>query len=192
MSIFRIALANIQFPAVAGGIDCLAEEAIAQASVERADLICFPECFVPGYRGMGKIVPPPDPAFLEHAWSVIAAAAARADVAVILGTERVVDRCAADHRTGHQSGWNDRGFPGQGSDSTLPRRPSIRPARRGAFSSWAFSHSVSQFAMKVGAIRKPSAGPPGAAHTLCSTLISTRRARQLPALEFRGSCELVP
>jgi predicted amidohydrolase len=38
----------------------MAEEAIAQASIERVDLICFPECFVPGYGGMGKAVPPPD------------------------------------------------------------------------------------------------------------------------------------
>jgi predicted amidohydrolase len=36
-------------------------------------------------------VPPPDPAFLERAWSAVAAAAAKATVAVVLGTERVVD-----------------------------------------------------------------------------------------------------
>lgn len=68
----------------------LAERAITQASVERAELICFPECYVPGYR-VGKPVPPPDPVFLERAWSAIAAAAARAKVTVILGTERVVN-----------------------------------------------------------------------------------------------------
>ena len=33
----------------------------------------------------------PDPAFLERAWSVIAAAAAKAGLAVVLGTERVVE-----------------------------------------------------------------------------------------------------
>src|SRR5262245_17537213 len=36
-------------------------------------------------------MPPPDPAFLEAAWSAVAAAAARAGIAVVLGTERVVD-----------------------------------------------------------------------------------------------------
>jgi len=36
-------------------------------------------------------VPPPDPAFLERAWSAVAAAAAKATIAVVLGTERVVD-----------------------------------------------------------------------------------------------------
>ena len=91
MSLFRIALANIQFPATPEESVTLAEQAIVQASVERASLICFPECFVPGYRGIGKLVPPPDAAFLEHAWSAIAAAAATANLAVVLGTERVVE-----------------------------------------------------------------------------------------------------
>jgi predicted amidohydrolase len=40
---------------------------------------------------MGKEVPPPDTSFLERAWSAIAAAAAKASVAVVLGTERIVD-----------------------------------------------------------------------------------------------------
>jgi predicted amidohydrolase len=91
MSTFRIALANIRFPATPEESVTLAEQAIAEASVARADVICFPECFVPGYRGMGKVVPPPDGAFLERAWSAVAAAAAKANVAVVLGTERIVD-----------------------------------------------------------------------------------------------------
>jgi predicted amidohydrolase len=91
MNTFRIALANIRFPATPEASVLSAEQAIAQASIERADLICFPECFVPGYRGPGKVVPPPDSAFLERAWSVIGAAAAQANVAVVLGTERVVE-----------------------------------------------------------------------------------------------------
>src|ERR1700730_1101672 len=91
MSTFRIALANIQFPATPEESIALAEQAIAQASIEGAGLICFPECFIPGYRGMGKRVPSPDPVFLERAWSAIAAAAAKADLVVVLGTERMVD-----------------------------------------------------------------------------------------------------
>ena len=85
----RIALANIRHPATPDESVRLAVGAIAQAAVERAGIICFPECFVPGYRGLGKVVPPPDPAFLKHAWSVIAAAAAKAKIAVVLGTERI-------------------------------------------------------------------------------------------------------
>jgi predicted amidohydrolase len=91
MNVFRIALANIRFPATPEESVTLAEQAIAQASLEGAGLICFPECFVPGYRGLGKVVPAPDSAFLERAWSAIAAAAAKANLAVVLGTERVVD-----------------------------------------------------------------------------------------------------
>ena len=88
---FRIALANIRFPATPEESITLAEQAIDQASVEGARIICFPECFVPGYRGIGKPVPPPDPEFLERAWSVIAEAAAKANLTVVLGTERFVD-----------------------------------------------------------------------------------------------------
>jgi len=90
LNTYRIALANIRFPKTREESVTLVEEAIAEASIEHADVICFPECFVPGYRGMNKGVLPPDRAFLERAWSNIASAAARANVAVILGTERVV------------------------------------------------------------------------------------------------------
>jgi predicted amidohydrolase len=91
MSTFRIALANLPFPRTPEESIALAGQAIAEAAVERAGLICFPECFVPGYRASGKRVPPPDPVFLERAWSAIAAAAAKANLAVVLGTERVVE-----------------------------------------------------------------------------------------------------
>jgi predicted amidohydrolase len=91
MNTYRIALANIRFPKTPDESVTLAEQAIAQASIKGADLICFPECFIPGYRGMGKSVPRPDPKFLERAWSAVAAAAATARVGVVLGTERVAD-----------------------------------------------------------------------------------------------------
>jgi predicted amidohydrolase len=90
MNSFRIALANLHFPATPEESVALAERAIAQAAVDGAAIVCFPECFVPGYRGMGKIVPPPARAFLEGAWRAIGAAAAKADIAVILGTERMI------------------------------------------------------------------------------------------------------
>jgi predicted amidohydrolase len=88
---FRIALANLRFPATPQESMVLAEQAVAQAAKERAGIVCFPECFIPGYRAPGKPVPPPDPRFLERAWSAVAAAAAKANIAVVLGTERVVD-----------------------------------------------------------------------------------------------------
>jgi predicted amidohydrolase len=91
MSLFRIALANLPFPSTPEDSITLAEQAVARASVAGANIVCFPECFVPGYRCMGRTIPPPDAAFLERAWSTIAAAAAQANLAVILGTERVVE-----------------------------------------------------------------------------------------------------
>ena len=110
---FRIALANIRFPTTPGESVTLAQQAIAAAGAERADLICFPECFVPGYRGMGKQVAPPDAAFLEEAWSNIAATAAKANVAVVLGTERVVDdrvipSALVINRDGTRAGFQDK------------------------------------------------------------------------------------
>jgi predicted amidohydrolase len=91
VNIFRIALANIRSPATPEESITLAGRAIDQAATKGARIICFPECFIPGYRGVGKSVPPPDPAFLEHAWSVVAGKAREANVTVILGTERLVD-----------------------------------------------------------------------------------------------------
>ena len=87
----RIALANLRAAANRDDSVRSAERAIAQASAQGAGLVCFPECFVPGYRKRGHHLPPPDPGFLERAWAAVAAAAARADVAVVLGTERVVE-----------------------------------------------------------------------------------------------------
>ena len=88
MSLFRIALANIRFPTTPGESVALAGTAITEAAAHGARIVCFPECFVPGYRGMGKTVPPYDAAFLERAWETVRAAAAKASIAVILGTER--------------------------------------------------------------------------------------------------------
>lgn len=110
---FRIALANIRFPETREESVTLAQQAIAEAGAEHADLICFPECFVPGYRGMGKQVAPPDAAFLEEAWSTIAAAAAQANVAVVLGTERIVDDLVlisvlVINRNGTRAGFQDK------------------------------------------------------------------------------------
>src|SRR5262249_22421150 len=113
MTPFRIALANIRFPSTPEESVALAEQAIAQASTAHAELVCFPECFVPGYRSEGKGVPPPDPVFLKNAWSAAQAAAAKANLAVVLGTERVVGgalRISAlvTNRDGSIAGFQDK------------------------------------------------------------------------------------
>ncbi|MGA8893235.1 MAG: carbon-nitrogen hydrolase family protein [Anaeromyxobacteraceae bacterium] len=91
MSTVRIALANLSYPASPGASVVAAERAIADAGRQGAELVCFPECFVPGYRWPGRNVPPHDPAFHEAAWATVSAAARRARVAVVLGTEREVE-----------------------------------------------------------------------------------------------------
>ncbi len=91
MTPFRIALANLPFPATPQESVTLAEQAIAEAGAAGAGLIVFPECYVPGYRAPGKHVPPPDRDFLERAWAALASACAKAKVAAVVGTERIVD-----------------------------------------------------------------------------------------------------
>jgi len=90
-STFRIALANIRFPATPAQSVELATAAVAEAAVAGAGIVCFPECFIPGYRRAGGALPPPNREFLDSAWSAVADAARRAQVMVILGTERLVD-----------------------------------------------------------------------------------------------------
>ncbi len=112
-STFRVALANLRFPATPEESVTLAEAAVAEAGGAGAALICFPECYVPGYRAEGKPIPPPDAAFLDRAWSRIAAAAAQSNIAVVLGTERVVDgklliSALVIHPDGTRAGFQDK------------------------------------------------------------------------------------
>jgi predicted amidohydrolase len=89
MTTVRIALANIRCATTPDESVELAQNAIGQAADEQASIICFPECYVPGYRTPDRNIPPPDAAFLERAWTKLARSAADADIAVVLGTERL-------------------------------------------------------------------------------------------------------
>ena len=109
----RIALANLRLPSTPEESVALTEQAIADAGTAHADIVCLPECFVPGYRRPGRAYPPPDAAFLERAWSRAARAAENASVAVVLGTERVVgDALLASvlviNRDGTAAGFQDK------------------------------------------------------------------------------------
>ena len=114
MSTVRIALANIRVPATPDESVRLAISTVADASRRGAIVICFPECFVPGYRWPGTTTPSPDPAFLERAWADVAEAARTAGITVILGTERVTDRglqitACVINPDGTVAGWQDKG-----------------------------------------------------------------------------------
>jgi predicted amidohydrolase len=113
MSTVRVALANIRFPATPDESIALAIQAIERAGAARADIVCFPECYVPGYRAPGRNVPSADAAFLERAWSASAEAAAGANTAVVLGTERVVEggvlaTALVINRDGTRAGFQDK------------------------------------------------------------------------------------
>jgi predicted amidohydrolase len=134
---FRIALANLPFPESAGASVDAAELAIAEAAERGAGLVCFPEAFVPGYRCFAHPVPPPDPAFLERAWARVATAAGRHGVAVVLGTERVVDgalRISAlvVDRDGTRLGFQDKVQLDPSEDATYAPGSERRLFRTGA------------------------------------------------------------
>jgi predicted amidohydrolase len=113
MSAARIALANIRIPATPADSVGLAVTAIGEAGRCEADVICFPECFVPGYRWPGVALPPPNQSFLEDAWAQVASAARDAHVAVVLGTERL-ESCGllisalVINADGTVAGWQDK------------------------------------------------------------------------------------
>jgi predicted amidohydrolase len=114
MSTVRVALANLRVPSTPQESVLLATSAVAEAAGRGALVICFPECYVPGYRWPGAAAPPPDSAFLERAWADVADAARTAGITVILGTERVTDRglqitACVINPDGTVAGWQDKG-----------------------------------------------------------------------------------
>lgn len=90
MSTVRIALANVRVGNTADESLTITLNSIAEAAGLGAEIVCFPECMVPGYR-IGRVRSNCDIDFLTHAWSASDRAAGAAGIAVILGTERVVD-----------------------------------------------------------------------------------------------------
>ena len=113
MNSARIALANIRIPSTPDESVDLAGAAIAAAGDCGAQVICFAECYVPGYRWPGAALPAPNQAFLDNAWATVVASARRAGVAVVLGTERVTTRgllisALVINSDGSVAGWQDK------------------------------------------------------------------------------------
>jgi hypothetical protein len=150
MSRVRIALANVRVPSTPQESVLLATSAIDEAGRQGAIVICFPECFVPGYRWPGTTPPPPDPAFLERAWAEVAGAASAAHITVVLGTERVTDRGLQNHCLCHQPRWDDRGVARQGADR--PVRGNHLPGTRdraSGFRGWAINLRCSDLSRRM-------------------------------------------
>jgi len=85
----RVALANLPSPSSPANAIEQVVAALAHAKAAGAAIVCFPECYLPGYRRAGARLAAPDAAYLERAWSTVARAAAEYRVAVVLGTERL-------------------------------------------------------------------------------------------------------
>jgi predicted amidohydrolase len=113
MTAYRIALANLRYPATPDESVARAKWAIAEAAKAGAQIICFPECYVPGYRAPNHTVPPPDQSWLDRAWADIASTARESNIAVVLGTERVENgsllaTALVIHRDGTIAGFQDK------------------------------------------------------------------------------------
>jgi predicted amidohydrolase len=84
----RIALAS---PRVASSLDeglARIERFQSEASAQGAEIVCFPEAYLPGLRGQDFEVPAFDESQQEHALEVVARSAREHSVATILGMER--------------------------------------------------------------------------------------------------------
>lgn len=125
MSTVRIALANVRMATSPDESVQLATAAVAEAGRQQASVVCFPECFVPGYRWPGTSLPPPDQGFLDRALAEVGAAARAARTTVTLGTERITDRglqitaCVIDPE-GRIAGWQDKGQIDPSEEGTYP------------------------------------------------------------------------
>jgi predicted amidohydrolase len=127
----RIALANVRIPATREESVDLATAAVADAGRQGASVICFPECFIPGYRWPGTTPAAPDPAFLERALATVAEAARTASVTVILGTERVTEQglqitACVIGPDGTVQGWQDKVQLDPAEEGIYPARGSER------------------------------------------------------------------
>jgi predicted amidohydrolase len=88
MPTIRVALANTRFPSTREESLEIVLETMKAASGGAASIICFPECFVPGYR-IGTTDSLPDQNWLDRVWSIIDATAGELGISVVLGTERI-------------------------------------------------------------------------------------------------------
>ncbi|MCC7052075.1 MAG: carbon-nitrogen hydrolase family protein [Gemmatimonadaceae bacterium] len=120
-----IALANLAIPASRDAAITAAVASIAGAGRAGALVLCFPECFIPGYRWPDGSLPAPDQAFLDTAWAAVGTAARDANVTVILGTERITPAglqisAAVFGPDGSLLGWQDKGQLDPGEEWQYP------------------------------------------------------------------------
>jgi predicted amidohydrolase len=85
----RIALATLRFRPDPDDALRAVVDAMREAASRNARIVCTAECYLPGLRGVGLDVAPPDAAFLARAERTICETAATTGVAAVVGVERV-------------------------------------------------------------------------------------------------------
>ena len=109
----KIALAS---PRVASSLEDglnRADRLIAEASLQGAAIVCFPEAYLPGLRGVDFDVLPYGPAEQEQVLRAVAESARKHRLATIFGMEKLVDTgrqiaaCVFD-ATGRIQGWQTK------------------------------------------------------------------------------------
>lgn len=88
MTTVRIALANVEIPTSPEDSVERALTAIAQAAAAGAQVVCFPEAYVPGYPWATRRPDDVTASFLQSAHERVLRAAGEHKIAVLLGTER--------------------------------------------------------------------------------------------------------
>lgn len=87
----RVGLATARFaPTLADGVRRV-EAFLRDAGSRRVDIVCFPESYLPGLRGVGFDVPPYDHAAQEDALAAVSAAARAAGVAAVVPMDWEID-----------------------------------------------------------------------------------------------------
>jgi predicted amidohydrolase len=108
-----IALAS---PRVATSVDeglAKVKQSLSDAAAQGAEIVCFPEAYLPGLRGQDFEVPPFDQTQQERVLQTVAQWARTYAVATILGTERLTEAgrqiaaCVFDAR-GQMMGWQTK------------------------------------------------------------------------------------
>ncbi len=109
----RIALASPPFAGTLAGALTQVERYVREAAAQEADIVCFPECYLPGLRVPGLEVAPHDPAGLEQALAKICRQAQEAAIAVVLpmdwdSPEGILNRAFVISETGTVLGFQDK------------------------------------------------------------------------------------
>ncbi|MEO6149706.1 MAG: carbon-nitrogen hydrolase family protein [Mucilaginibacter sp.] len=83
----KIALASPPFPKTIADALHWVEKLVKEAAVQQAEIICFPESYIPGYPIMGFDVESPSPEKMQSALKEVSAIAAENAIAIIMAMD---------------------------------------------------------------------------------------------------------